>query len=126
MHELDSVTQQNSSIAQKSTLTANELLQQSKNIDNIADDLIEVITGNNNSKNTSIIFNNIENQIRANQITNKIDTSNFNRDKSREMKSSQMTPNSKIELNENKYKSEENNNRIVPTPSADDPRFEDL
>lgn len=47
MHELDSVTHQNSSIAQKSSQTSTELLTEINEIEKIAINLLKIIKGNN-------------------------------------------------------------------------------
>ncbi|KAB8037838.1 hypothetical protein GCL60_11730 [Silvanigrella paludirubra] len=46
MHELDNVTNQNNSIAEKTTQTAHELLKQSNELEAMAKSLMEIINGN--------------------------------------------------------------------------------
>ena len=46
MHELDHVTNQNNSIAEKTPQTAHELLKQSNELEAMANSLMEIINGN--------------------------------------------------------------------------------
>lgn len=103
MHELDSVTQQNSYIAQNSSQAANKLLNETQNIENLANELIYIVSGLKNSNQSK------------NQNDNKSDPSKFDLKFNKE----------KIHNKEKSVKNEHHSTE-VKTPSANDPRFEDL
>ena len=122
MHELDSVTHQNSSIAQKSSQTSSELLMQIYELEEIALNLVKTVKGN---KTNSI----------KKDIENKPDMKTKNKDKNHnqyDKKNEDKSKNRNIDINKTINKKNENMKTKADelkegeVPSYDDSRFEEL
>ncbi len=134
MQELDSVTYQNSSIAQKSSVTAKDLLTQSFELEQMANNLLKIVLGNAenslqiaNTKNSSPppaaplppTDKNIKSSKSKVQTTSQLNTTQVNKPKAVSSVTEPAKTKSK-EIDKNKI------NPIDEVPSYNDPRFEDL
>lgn len=144
MHELDSLTQQNNSIAQKSSHSAKDLLSQSFQLEQMANNLLNVVLGDLNKVNKKAILKGNNSPPPSKPIINKyIEKQNsynknisiVNNNNSRKNISAigdSIKEKEIINVSENKSQTNFSENLKKPlnpieeVPSYNDPRFEDL
>lgn len=135
MHDLDKVTNQNNSIAQKSSQTAKELLTQSYELEQMANNLLLIVLGSNYNIEKISVNNNYNPPSNPPAKKQKENNKNLNEfGKKTDIKQSTHTQiNSQIKKvqseNEKKIDKIPEKKKVNPTeevPSFNDPRFEDL
>ncbi|MGY3805225.1 methyl-accepting chemotaxis protein [Pigmentibacter ruber] len=135
MHDLDKVTNQNNSIAQKSSQTAKELLTQSYELEQMANNLLLIVLGSNYNIEKISVNNNYNPPSNPPVKKQKENNENLNEfGKKTDIKQSTHTQiNSQIKKvqseSEKKIDKVPEKKKVNPTeevPSFNDPRFEDL
>ena len=136
MHELDSVTIQNSTIAQKSSITAKDLLTQSFELEQMANNLLKIVLGNaekslqvvNVKNNTpppnSPSFSN-EKNVKKSVSTSQTNTNVIKTQVNKPKIVSNINEIPKVKTKEKELEKKKIN-PIEEVPSYNDPRFEDL
>ncbi|WGL60538.1 methyl-accepting chemotaxis protein [Pigmentibacter sp. JX0631] len=135
MHDLDNVTHQNNSIAQKSSQTAKELLTQSYELEQMANNLLLIVLGKNQINLKKIAANDNYNppaspptkkHINGNTIKEEAKKSEIKLVNEVSKHSQVKKANTEMEKANDKGSEKKKINPTEDVPSFNDPRFEDL